>query len=132
MLCKWGNFDLTPYIEAGGYDPTPNRRNDLDSYQDAVEGKLHRTTLQHTRSTISIKIVPMFENTHKAFMNSITSNYINAKERDANIEYYDTEYCKMSTGHFYIDSNQKFGAVDREYKGQQKRMTGFTLELVEY
>lgn len=130
-LCKFGTFDLTPYLEEDGYDVTPNRRTDVDSYQDAQSGVLHRNTLNHTRTTISLKIVPMFENAHKAFMASLKANYIKYNERDAQVIYYDTENGTEKTGHMYIDSNQKFGTVSRIHNGQA-RFTGFTLELTEY
>lgn len=131
MLLKFGDFDITPYIVEDGYDPTPNRRTDVDSYQDAVEGKLHRTTLKHTRSSITVEIGSMYENTHNAFMAKLVSNYINYSERDATVTYYDTESCSLKTGHMYIDANQKFGKVIKEINGQ-KYMSGFTMELVEY
>lgn len=131
MLLKFGNFDITPYIVADGYDPTPNRRTDIDSYQDAVDGRLHRKTLKHTRSSITAEIGSMYENTHKVFMQKLVSNYTTYEERDATVTYYDTESCSMKTGHMYIDSNQKFGKVINEINGQ-KYMSGFTLELVEY
>lgn len=131
MLVKFGDFDLTPYILQEGYDPTPNRRTDIDSYQDAVNGELHRKTLKHTRTSLSMEIGSMYENTHRFFMDRLVQNYICYEERDATVTYYDTESGSMKTGHMYIDSNQKFGKVINEINGQ-KYMSGFTLEMVEY
>lgn len=131
MLVKFGNFDLTPYIVDEGYDCVPNRRTDVDSYQDANSGVLKRTTLAHTRTTISVKICAMYENAHKSFMSQLRSNYLKYGERDANVTYYDTESGTTKIGHMYIDSNQSFGKIDRIINGQA-RMTSFTLELTEY
>ena len=53
------------YISLTSYVSTPNQRQDLDSYQDNL-GKLHRNTLDHTRSKLEWNTPPLFEKIGRA------------------------------------------------------------------
>jgi hypothetical protein len=105
---KFGNADFTYLIRAESYDITPNARQDLDSYRDA-DGVLQRTALSHTATTVEFDVKMLREPQMRKLMDAITGSYINYNERDAQCTYYDPETGKLKTGHFYIDSNLKFG-----------------------
>lgn len=108
MVFKFGNADFSNLIKAETYEIAPNSRQDLDSYRDAL-GVLHRNALQHTATVIEFDTKMMFEKDMNALMSAIRGSYINYVERDAICEYYDPENNSTKTGHFYIDSNLKFG-----------------------
>lgn len=104
---KFGDYDFAGMIKADTYEINPNARQDMDSYRDA-NGKLHRTALKHTATSITFSIRPHTKEEHEKMMKAIIKNYMKDSERDANCSYYDPEYCKYKTGHFYIDSNMGF------------------------
>ena len=128
MLFKFGDFDLTPYMVAKKYKIRPNARQDLDSYTDAI-GETHRNALKHTKTIVTTSIMPMSKNEKMAFMQSITSNYINPLERDANCTYYDEEYDVEKTGHFYLDPNLEF-VINED--GEDKSYEEFSMTFTEY
>lgn len=89
------------YISLQSYVSTPNQRQDLDSYQDN-EGKLHRNTLEHTRSKLEFNTPPLYESELIMLQEIINGGIINEKERKCKIIHYcfDThEYCE---GYYYI------------------------------
>ena len=106
ILFKFGNLVFDKYIKYDGFDPTPNARQDLDSYRD-MDGMLQRNALKVTASTIEFDTHVMWFEEYKQMISAMTSSYINYNERDAICEYYDFENLKMTTGHFYLDSNWK-------------------------
>ena len=105
-LFKFGNCSFANKIKADTYNITPNARQDLDSYRDA-DGILHRNALSHTASIIEFDTIPMWSTEFSSLMSSLTSNYINTSERDANCTYFDVENGTSKSGHFYLDSNFK-------------------------
>lgn len=128
MLFKFGDFDLTPYMVAKKYKIRPNARQDLDSYTDA-EGITHRNALRHTKSIVSLSIMPMTKEEKVFFMGNITRNYINPLERDANCTYYDEEYDIEKTGHFYLDPNLEF-VINED--GPKKHYEEINMTFTEY
>lgn len=106
ILFKFGNLIFDDYIKYDGYDPTPNARQDLDSYRDA-DGILQRNALVHTSTGIEFDTYAMWSSKFDQMIDAMVASYINYNERDAMCEYYDFETHKTKTGHFYLDSNWK-------------------------
>lgn len=104
-LFRFGNYTIPcKYMDADNIHIVPNRRLDLDSYQDG-NGVTNRNTLAHTRTTVEFSTGKLYESEMEELVNGIVSNYQNEKERDAQCSYYDTEHFCYKTGHFYLDSN---------------------------
>ena len=101
---KFGNFIFPDkYINEGGYECTPNQRQDVDPYTDQG-GTTHRNALSKTKTQITITTRKGLKWAEVAeIMQGLTSNYANVNERDAICTYFDTEYFRMSTGHLYLD-----------------------------
>lgn len=106
-LFKFGNVSFKGLIRAESYEVTPNARQDLDSYRDAL-GLLHRNALEHTATVIEFDVKMLTESEMSSLLSAIRSAYINNNERDANCTYFDPETGNWNkTGHFYLDSNFK-------------------------
>lgn len=128
MLFKFGDFDLTPYMVAKKYKIRPNARLDLDSYTDA-EGITRRTVLKHTKSIVTLSVIPLTKEEKKYFMSRITGNYIIPLERNANCTYYDEEYDVEKEGYFYLESNLEFTISE---DGNNKSYEEFSMTFTEY
>lgn len=89
------------YISLTSYVSTPNQRQDLDSYQDNW-GKLHRNTLDHTRSKLEWNTPPLFERELLSLQNILNSGIINAKERKLKIIHYCFDTHTYEQGEFYM------------------------------
>ena len=89
------------YISLTSYVSTPNQRQDLDSYQDNL-GKLHRNTLDHTRSKLEWNTPPLFERELLSLQNILNSGIINAKERKLKIIHYCFDTHTYEQGEFYM------------------------------
>ena len=89
------------YISLTSYVSTPNQRQDLDSYQDNL-GKLHRNTLDHTRSKLGWNTPPLFERELLSLQNILNSGIINAKERKLKIIHYCFDTHTYEQGEFYM------------------------------
>ena len=101
VLFQFGNLVFDNYIKYDGLDPTPNARQDLDSYRDA-DGVLQRNALQHTASSIEFTTRVMWDYEFEAMVKAMVSSYQNYAERDAICTYYDFENMEQKTGHFYL------------------------------
>ncbi len=121
MKFQFGDFDLTEYIQARKYKMRPNARQDLNSYTDA-NGLTHRNALPHTKTIVSLTIIPMDAEEKKYFMKRIRDNYLNVLERDANCLYYDEEWDEVKEGHFYLDPSLEF-SVNTEEEYEETKMT---------
>ena len=121
------NFPLG-YIFTNSYSVTPNRRQDLDSFQDA-DGNLQRNVVKHRRSTIELKTRPMTNRELSVMMGIIRSNYINEMEKKVLLEYYVPETDEYHSGAFYIpDVQYPIYRID----GNIIHYNSFTLEFIEY
>ena len=89
------------YISLTSYVSTPNQRQDLDSYQDNL-GKLHRNTLDHTRSKLEWNTPPLFERELLSLQNILNSGIINSKERKLKIIHYCFDTHTYEQGEFYL------------------------------
>jgi hypothetical protein len=89
------------FISLTSYVSTPNQRQDLDSYQDNL-GKLHRNTLDHTRSKLEWNTPPLFERELLSLQNILNSGTINAKERKLKIIHYCFDTHTYEQGEFYM------------------------------
>ena len=89
------------YISLTSYVSTPNQRQDLDSYQDNW-GKLHRNTLDHTRSKLEWNTPPLIERELLSLQNILNSGIINAKERKLKIIHYCFDTHTYEQGEFYM------------------------------
>ena len=126
-LFKFGNYTFPDtYMAEGGYEIKPNQRQDLDSYTDQT-GLTHRNAIPHSKTQITITTRSLKWDEVYNLMTGLVSNYINDRERDANCTYFDTEYMRMSTGHFYLDPSQstKIQHVGKDYDA-------ITFTFVEY
>lgn len=104
ILFQFGSLIFDKYIKYDGYDPTPNARQDIDSYRDA-NGVLQRFALLHTSTGIEFDTHVMWSEDFDPMVDEMVENYINFSMRDAMCNYYDFETHKQKTGHFYLDSN---------------------------
>lgn len=107
-LFKFGDY-IFPMeaIAEGGYDSSPNQRQDLDPYTDQY-GVTQRNALDHTKTSITITTrnnLPW--EVVQEIMQGIVSNYQNYGERDAVCEYFDNENFTWKSGHFYLDPSFK-------------------------
>ena len=89
------------YISLASYVSTPHQRQDLDSYQDNL-GRLHRNTLEHTRSKLEWNTPPLREREILDLQNILNSGIINEKERKAVIIHYCFDTHTYEQGEFYI------------------------------
>lgn len=89
------------YISLTSYVSTPNQRQDLDSYQDNL-GKLHRNTLEHTRSKLEWNTPPLFERELLSLQNILNSGIINSRERKLKIIHYCFDTHTYEQGEFYM------------------------------
>lgn len=89
------------YISLTSYVSTPNQRQDLDSYQDSL-GKLHRNTLEHTRSKLEWNTPPLFERELLSLQNILNSGIINLRERKLKIIHYCFDTHTYEQGEFYM------------------------------
>lgn len=123
------NFPLG-YVYKDSYKVTPNRRQDLDSGRNA-NGVLIRNVLDHTASTISFTVKPMYNTDLANMMAFIRSHYINEKEKKINIRYYCPDLDDYKEGQFYVpDIEYPMMQVDVDKK--RIRYGTFTLEFIEY
>ena len=132
-LFKFGNVSFKGLIRAESYEITPNARQDLDSYRDAM-GLLHRTALEHTATIIEFDVKVLKEKEMSALLSALRNAYINPNERDAYCTYFDPETGDWNkTGHFYLDSNFKvslYALWDKTNDGVFYKETHF--KFVEY
>lgn len=124
---KFGNFIIpNEYIAEGGYDCTPNQRQDLDPFTDQF-GVTHRNALQHTKSDVTITFRQLKWSEYQNLINNIVANYSIINERDAICEYLDMETMSMKTGHMYLDPSCKF-----KVKRLNDVIDAFSLRFTEY
>ena len=104
----FGNFPFPDeLIKQKGSDVAPNQRQTLDSYTD-MNGLTHPFPVPHTKTQIEFTTLEMSGDEMRAIWDGLTSNYINQLLRDVYCTYYDDEYGKFKTGHFYLDPSIKF------------------------
>lgn len=104
-MFQFGDYIIPDkYIDADSVSIAPNRRLDINSYQDG-DGETQRNALRHTRTTVEFQTGTLYESEMDEITNGIVRNYINPSERDAICTYYDTENRCYKQGHFYLDSN---------------------------
>lgn len=103
FLIRVGNFEISAseYINVESYK-TARKIQDLDSYRDA-NGLLHRNALSHVPNTVDFETCNMLTDRQmSALMAGIRSNYIDAKERKANVTFYVPELDNYVTQEMYM------------------------------
>ena len=126
-LFKFGTYIIpNEWIAEGGYDCTPNQRQDLDPFTDQF-GVTHRNALQHTKSDITLHFRDMKWADYQTLISNIVANYVKIGERDAQCEYLDLETLTMATGHFYLDPSFKVSI-----KTLNSKIPSFTMRFTEY
>ena len=128
---KFGN-DILPlsYMKVDSYKVEPNKRLDLDSYQDQL-GILNRNVLDHTVTKAEWQSVQMPYSKFKVMMNFFYSKYTSVKERKVSCEYYDFETDTYKQGVFYIPDY----AVQVYYADSTKKdfwVREITFKIIEY
>ncbi|MBO5283648.1 MAG: hypothetical protein J6B43_11100 [Lachnospiraceae bacterium] len=117
LLFKFGNFEFpSKYIKRDTFDIAPNQRQDLDSYTDGY-GVTHRNVLSHTKTQIQFTTRKMSGAEMRSILDSLISNYISFRERDAQCTYYDDETGTYKTGHFYLDPSLQFRRTEVDESG---------------
>ncbi len=112
ILFKFGNFEFpNEYIKRDTFDCAPNQRQDMDSYTDGY-GVTQRNVLAHTKTQIQFTTRKMSGSEMRSLMDSITQNYINYGERNAQCTYYDDESGNFKTGLFYLDPSLQFRKIE--------------------
>ena len=109
-------------IAMQGYSSYPDRQTDKNSYIDG-NGKLHRTILPHTRTTITITLKDM--NIEDKML--VQSFYPNRSVVE--LTYWNDATNTYKTGTFYVPDIEYI--IDYIYNGIAW-YKGFTLELIEY
>ena len=126
-LFKFGTYTFpNELIAEGGYECTPNQRQDLDPFTDQF-GVTHRNALQHTKTDITITFREMSWQDFQTLISNIVANYAKITERDATCTYLDLETFTMKEGHFYLDPSCKF-----QIRQLNDRMPPFSLRFTEY
>lgn len=130
LLSLGGSDFPLKYVFKESYKVTPNRRQDLDPYRDA-NGLLHRNTLSHTATTISLQTKPMWNSDMASLMSFIRGKYTNSQEKKLSITYYCPDIDSYKTGNFYVpDIEFNMDLVDTAKKRVLYYST--TLEFIEY
>ena len=89
------------FISAGTYDVESDRRREPNNRYD-VTGKLHRTVLPHTSTSIKFS-TRSISNTSLAILNGMLRTAMtNVQRREIPIEYYDPETDSYKSGNFYM------------------------------
>lgn len=129
LLLGGTNFPLG-YIYKESYKVAPNRALDLDSTRTA-NGVMTRTVLDHTATTISFDVRPMWNDDCKRMWDFIRSKFINDKEKKVRATYYSPELDDYKSGDFYIpDFEFPINLVD--VKNKRILYNSYTLEFIEY
>lgn len=112
------------YIAHGSYTSTPNQRQDLDSYRDAV-GVLHRTILGHHVTKIEFNTIML----HLEDKTSLTGLLRNRDEM--RVEYWNDEKNAYSNGNFYC-ADLKFEIYSVDEEKRDIRYKPIRIALIEY
>lgn len=101
-LIKVGDYKIPlGKIKAESYKVVRNVQ-DLDSYRDA-DGKLHRTTLEHSPNKVEFETPAMFTNEELSeLLGNIEKNYTAKKERKASVTLYVPETNSYATQDMYM------------------------------
>ena len=110
------------------YSSVPNRRSESNAETD-LNGVLLRTTLPHTRTTITLTTHILHLDEKIAFQSIINGGIVNADQRKAYVEYWNDETNSYSTGYFYIPDIE-FRTLDAS--ANDITYAPITVELIEY
>lgn len=116
FLIKLGgeHGDVLPlrFMRYESYQISPNQRMDFNSTRDS-NGRLHRTVVSHTATKIEFNIPRMDSDDIERFMLLVKKHWINVKERNIVLYYYDMETNSYKSGTFYMpDINFTISNVD--------------------
>lgn len=124
---KFGDYQIpNEYIEEGGYECTPNQRQDVEPWTDA-NGLTHRNVVPHTKSDVTITFRQLTWEQFTSLISGIVTNYANVGDRDAICSYWDMENMAIKSGHFYLDPSSKF-----KVKRLNSKINSFSLHFTEY
>lgn len=101
-LIKIGNYDtfFNRYIVSASYK-VAKKIIDVDSYRDA-NGVLHRNAMDHLSYTIEFELKPLDNVRLETVMSAIRSNFVTAKERKLNVNFYVPEDDAYVTASCYM------------------------------
>lgn len=121
------------YILGSTYKTGPNRRQDLDSHQNA-NGELIRTVVSHRRSTVSFQIDSKtgLTNTDLQIVQTLLRNaFISEDERKLTLKFYADDVGDYQTGVFYMP-NPEYQINRIDYENKVIYYDPVTLEFIEY
>ena len=126
-LIKFGST-IMPNGYFSEYSSTPNQRMESDAQRDQL-GDLHRTTLPHSKTSISFSTHILSLDEKINFQNIINNAMTNSLQRRVPVTYWNDETNNYYTGVFYIP--------DIEYQVMDANSTTImynpiTVELIEY
>lgn len=115
-LLKVGNYKFPlKYIEYGTYKVTLNTQ-DLDSKR-ATTGILHRTVIDHAPVKVEFSLLSDLTNLIISnIMSNIKSNYINTKEKSANLTVFVPEMNDYITQKCYLNPSMEFPIKEIDVK----------------
>lgn len=126
-LIKFGNT-IMPNGYFSEYSSTPNQRMESDAQRDQL-GDLHRTTLPHSKTSISFSTHVLSLDEKIKFQNIINNSMTNSSQRKVKVEYWNDERNSYNSGSFYVPDIE-FQVMDAN---QATIMYNpITVELIEY
>lgn len=126
-LIKFGNI-IMPNDYFSEYSSTPNQRMESDAQRDQL-GDLHRTTLPHSKTSISFSTHVLSLDEKIKFQNIINNSMTNSSQRKVKVEYWNDERNSYNSGSFYVPDIE-FQVMDAN---QATIMYNpITVELIEY
>lgn len=131
-LLKFGSQEFPlDLIKQKSWKSTPNQRQETEAWQD-INGKLHRETASHFRTKIEFETVDDLTLEEKSKIQEvINSSVIDAKQRKANITYWNDETNSYTKAVVYVpDIDFTIKEIDVESKNIY--YNSIRIALIEY
>ena len=119
------------YIAKGGYNSTPNQRQEAKAWQ-SLKGYLHRDTASHYRTKIEFKTVDGLTLSQKQEIQGIMNSAVTDKrQRKGTVTYWNEEDNEYKQATVYIpDINFEVDEVDEQRKNIY--YNSIRIALIEY
>jgi hypothetical protein len=120
------------WIRVESYKCTPNRLQDLDPFT-AEDGTLHRNPVSNEPSTIEFETPPMMDDEEMgALMDFVRSHYVNAKNRDLRVTFFDQYTNSYRTETMYFNVNNEFEINYIDPRNNKIYYNPMTISLIGY